>query len=80
MRRPDHRRRAIEALDALDRSDLRVTGSACPGVHSRRLIAGVDRELGKAKLRAVRMRPRLAQQSLESFQLPDFSGPPSMTM
>ena len=53
-----HRRRTVEAFHALDRSDLRVTGGAGPGVNRWSLIAGVDGELGQLHDRTTFMRPR----------------------
>src|SRR5262249_52703890 len=57
MRRARHRCGPVKALDALHRSDLRVPGPARPGIYGRRLIAGIDCELGKFKLGAVSVRP-----------------------
>src|SRR5690606_27212147 len=65
MRRADHRRGAIKSLDALDRRNLRVTGAARPGIDGGRLVAGVDRELSEAELRAVRVWPSPGQQARE---------------
>jgi hypothetical protein len=56
MRWPNDGRGAVEAFHALDWGDLRMACTSGPGVDRGRLIAGVDRELSQAKMRAMRMR------------------------
>src|SRR5581483_4917951 len=51
MRGAGDRSRTVEPLDAFDRGDLGVASTASPGVDRRRLVARVDRELGKPKSR-----------------------------
>jgi len=69
------RRGSIEALDTLDRRDLRVPHPARPGIDGGALVPGVDCEFRETELRAAGMKPSPTEKERECVPCRGVFGP-----